>query len=160
MKWNLQKIKKKKILLPFLYIWIPRRQPERSVAQIEGKLLKSDTKRGNVVLIFALVLVKIACYAQGISTASTMKHYHNKGTLSSSLPVPAWDQSPAQVRYFQPNRVGQALQNQLKQSQIPPFWSPVTAQTGKVPKVRKNESAVPVFKGRKRSSKTMLYQSV
>lgn len=69
--------------------------------------MKNDTERGSVGLIFALVLVKIAYYAQGIGTVSTMTHYHYKGVLSSSVPVPGSDQSSVQVRHFQTSRVGQ-----------------------------------------------------
>lgn len=72
-----------------------------AVAQIERKLLRNGTKRGNTGLIFALGVVKFWYYAQGIGTVNTTTHYHYKGILSSSLPVPGWDQSSAQIKYLQ-----------------------------------------------------------
>lgn len=78
-----------------------------SVAQMERKLLKNDTEGGNAGLIFALVLVKIACSARGTRTANRMTRRHYKGEQSSSLPFPGCDQSSVQIRYFQTSRVGQ-----------------------------------------------------
>lgn len=76
---------KKKIVILYMYI-NTKKTVWKNVAQTERKLLKNDTERGS--LIFALVLVKTAYYAQRISTVNTTIHYHYKGILPSSLPIP------------------------------------------------------------------------